>query len=798
MLDKKKLLDRLNKEVLFFDGAMGTQLQASGLQVGGIPEELNINQADLLVKIHEDYLKAGADFITTNTFGCNRLKMKNAKYSVRQMLEAGVRNAKQAQIQCRREKDSYIVLDIGPIGTMLKPLGPLSFDEAYEIIQEQILWVKDDVDAVLLETMTDLYEVKAGILAVKENSNLPVFVTMTFEKNGRTLTGTDTETFVNVVEGLGADMLGVNCSLGPEELAPVLEELLSYAHIPVMAQPNAGLPVLQNGKYVYKLTPEKFCESLKPFVENGLAVVGGCCGTSPDFILQEKSIMPSLVHRRENPYQTKVSSSLKTITFCGQPVVCGERLNPTGKKKMQSALLASRFEELIQEGLLQVDAGADVLDVNVGLPGLDEVQTMKTLLPLLQEVIELPLQIDSSSAAAIETACRYYNGIPVVNSVNGKEEVLKTILPIVKKYGAVVIGLTLEDEIPALAEERVKIAKKIIEAALSQGIRKENLILDCLCLTASSKQKEVQETLKTIEIIREMGYQTTLGVSNISFGLPNRPLINRTFLAMALQSGLTFPIMNPLDVDMMSCLDAFKVLSNEDPNCVSYIEKHGKEGTGKPESPAAKKTVSRENPEKTLSYIIYRGLRKQVKAQTSLELTTKDGLTVVNEQIIPALNQVGEDYEKGKIFLPQLIQSAETAKLAFEVVQDTFSESKEKKGPVLICTVEGDIHDIGKNIVKVVLESFGYEVIDLGKNVKPETVVEAWKQFQPKAIGLSALMTTTVPGMEHTISALHRENCKAPIWVGGAVLTHKIADSIGADYYTEDAMACVRLLNEII
>ena len=815
MLDVKKnkeLLSRLGKDMLFFDGGMGTQLQAAGMQTGGIPEELNIDHPEWLVTIHSNYLKAGADFITLNTFGCNRHKMERSKYQVAEMLHAAVANARQAQKACGREADSYIVLDIGPIGQMLRPLGTLTFDEAYDIIKEQILAVADEVDAVLFETMSDIYEVKAGVLAAKENSDLPVFVTMTFEKSGRTMTGTDTETFVNVCEGLGVDALGVNCSLGPAELGPIIEDILGYAHIPVIFQPNAGLPNFVHGETVYDLSAEDFTKDLLPFAENGLSVCGGCCGTTPAFIEALKKTLPAKVNPRSNPYLTKVSSGNKTVAFEGQVVVCGERLNPTGKKKLQAALREGRFEELVLEGVRQEDAGAHVLDVNVGLPGIDEAETMKTVIPLLQEVIDLPLQIDSSLPEALETACRYYNGRPLINSVNAKPAVMEKVFPIVKKYGGVVIGLTLEEGIPLLASERVELAKRIISEAEKYGIRREDVIIDCLTLTASAQQKEVKETLIAVEEVRKMGNHCVLGVSNVSFGLPNRPLLNRTFLTLAISAGLDLPIMNPLDYGMMSVIDAYNVLFYQDKDSEQYIQKHandvaatgavasaGASAVGTPGSASAGSVAPSAAPGTfDLGYMIRRGMKEEVKRQTKIELEQTDAMTLINQVIIPALDEVGQDYEKGKIFLPQLIQSAETTKLAFEVVQETFSSSSEKKGPVLICTVEGDIHDIGKNIVKVVLESYGFDMIDLGKDVKVEAVVEACKKYQPKAIGLSALMTTTVVNMKRTIEALHENGCQAPIWVGGAVLTQQIADEIGADYYTKDAMESVHLLEKLI
>ncbi len=781
------LRERLGKDLLIFDGAMGTQLQNAGLKAGEIPEVYNIEHPDIIIDIHTRYLQAGADFITTNTFGCNPLKMADSGYCYCDLLKAAVNNAKIARE--RVNPNAYIVLDIGPIGQLLEPLGTLSFDEAYEMISSQILMVKDDVDVVLLETMTDLYEVKAGILAVKENSDLPVFVTMTFEQNKRTLTGTDPLTFVNVVEGLGVDALGVNCSLGPNELKPIIEDILSVANTPVMIQPNAGLPCLHNGETCYHVTSDEYANNMREYMDNGVSIVGGCCGTTPDFIAELKKIAPRFVTKRSVKKYTRVSSLNQTVTFEGQIVVCGERLNPTGKKKLKAALKEGRYDECVVEGIKQQQAGADILDVNVGLPGIDESQTMVKVIKLLQEVINLPLQIDSSSPEVIEKACRYYNGKPLINSVNGKNEVMDAIFPIVKKYGGVVIGLTLEDGIPLLATERLKIAQKIIEKADEYGISKENIIIDCLTLTASAQQKEVQETLKALTLVKQkLGVHTVLGVSNVSFGLPNRPLLNRTFLTLAMQAGLDLPIINPLDQELMGTIDAYNVLYYFDQESTRYISKQSQVQTIQPAVTSAF----------SLEDMIIHGLKDEVQAKTKEVLQVHDAMDVINNMIIPALNKVGKDYEKNLIFLPQLIQSAETTKKAFEVVKSTFHVDSQVKGPVMMCTVEGDIHDIGKNIVKVVLESYGYQVIDLGKDVKVEKVVEAYHQHQPKIIGLSALMTTTVVNMQKTIEALHQAGCDCPIWVGGAVLTQEIADEIGADYYSEDAMASVTLLNQLL
>ena len=808
MMDKSekrnRLREQLNHDFLLFDGGMGTQLQNAGLKAGQIPEELNLDDPELITSIHCRYLRAGADFITTNTFGCNRLKMADAKYGVSEMIRAALDNAVNAQKECGREEDSYIILDVGPIGTMLKPLGTLPFEEACDIIAEQIEAAKDVADAVLFETMTDVYEVKAAVLTALEHADLPVFTTMTFDKTGRTLTGTNVETFVNIVENLGVDMLGVNCSLGPKELAPIIEDLLTYSHVPVMAQPNAGLPNFRHGETVYELTPDVFVSELRPYMENGLAVCGGCCGTTPDFIKELDKYRPAGVKPRSNPYVTKVSSSTRTVVFDGHVIVCGERLNPTGKKKMQAALKENHLDEVIAEAIRQEDVGAEVLDVNVGLPGIDEAQMMEKLIPMLQEVVNLPLQIDSSNAEALERACRIYNGRPLINSVNAKPAVLSAVLPIVKKYGGVVIGLTLEEEIPLLAEERVDLAKRIIDRAGQEGIRPEDVIIDCLTLTASAQQKEVAETLKAVRCVRSMGHHTVLGVSNVSFGLPYRALLNRTFLTMAIDAGLDLPIMNPLDTQMMGCVDAANLLLNHDIDSTCYISKYANASDGAQSmtttvnSGASDPGAQASGSSFDLAYLIRKGMKNEAEQQTKKELESTDAMTLINETIIPALNQVGADYESGKIFLPQLIQAAETTKIAFGVVQETFTASEEKKGPIIICTVEGDIHDIGKNIVKVVLESYGYDMIDLGKDVKAEDVAKAAEQYQPKAIGLSALMTTTVVNMQKTIDVLHAAGITCPIWVGGAVLTQAIADEIGADYYAADAMDSVHLMDRIL
>ncbi|MBO4701884.1 MAG: homocysteine S-methyltransferase family protein [Lachnospiraceae bacterium] len=795
------LKDLLGKKTLFFDGGMGTQLQANGLSVGAIPEELNIDKPELIVMIHENYLKAGADFITTNTFGANAHKMSRAKYPNTEMIKAAVKNADTARKNLGREKDSYIALDIGPIGELLAPIGTLSFDDAYELFKEQIVCVKDDIDLVIFETFGDLYELKAGVLAAKENCDKPVFVSVSFDKSGRTLTGTNPETYINVMEGLKVDAIGVNCSLGPKELEPVILTLLEKSHLPVLIQPNAGLPTLRDGKTVFELTPESFIEALSNVMNEGIAVIGGCCGTTPDFIRLEKENFPVEVKQREVPLRTAVSSSTMTVYLDEDVKVCGERLNPTGKKKLQAALREENYDMLISEAIAQEDAGAKVLDVNVGLPGIDEAAVMRKVIPMLQEVVSIPLQIDSSNPAAIEAACRIYNGKPLINSVNGKDAVMEAVFPVAKKYGGAIIGLALSEEVPKLCEERVAIAKKIIAKAKEYGIPEKDLLIDCLTLTVSAQQAEAAETLKALKVVSDMGLSSTLGVSNISFGLPNRPLINRTFLTLAMHSGLKMPIINPLDRSLMDCIDAFNVIMNVDAGCENYIKNQENVVV---QTVTVQKTAAGDangataaGGKKDVGFCIIKGLKDEITAVTVEELEKTDPMVLINDTIIPALNKVGRDYDSGKIFLPQLIQAAETAKVAFAEVQKHFTVSSEKKGPVILCTVEGDIHDIGKNIVKVVCESYGYEIIDLGKDIPVDSVVDAYKEYKPKAIGLSALMTTTVENMKRTIAALRANDCDVPIMVGGAVLTEEIAKEIDADYYTEDAMSLVNLFKEL-
>ncbi len=797
------LLERLGKELLFFDGGMGTEIQKTGYKTGHVPEEINIEAGEIIIDIHERYLKAGADFITTNTFGCNPYKIKGSKYSLKELLDAALKNACIARERSGRS-GVYIALDLGPIGQLIEPLGPLTFNNVYDAYSEVINLAKDKVDLILLETMTSLYELKAGILAAKENCDLPIFTSMTFDESGRTLTGSNAEIYAAFAEGMGVSAIGVNCSTGPDKLAPVVEPLLKTTALPLFMQPNAGLPKLKGLETVFDLTPELFLEGVKPIMEKGVAIIGGCCGTSPAFIKLLKEELPSSITPRRVEPRTIVTSCTEAVTIDRNVTVCGERLNPTGKKKLREAIQAGNFDVLVSEALAQEEAGAKVLDVNLGVPGVDEAACMLKVIPMLQAATTLPLQIDSSVPEALEAACRIYNGKPLINSVNGKEESLTAILPIVKKYGGVLIGLTLEHDIPAKAEERVAIADKIISRAASYGIEPKNLVIDCLTLTASAQQAEVYETLKAVKIMTERGFNTALGVSNVSFGLPNRPLLNKTFFTMALQAGLSLPIINPLDADMMGAVDAYRVLLNLDINSEKYIEKHVNDVVAAPGAKAQTQTASGTatgpgtSPEDGIKYYILKGLSAETVESTRKALENTAPLDLINDTIIPALSEVGSAYEKGKLFLPQLMQASEAAKAAFAEVQKHFTVSSEKKGPVIIATVEGDVHDIGKNIVKVVLESYGYDVRDLGKDVKIENLIVAAKEIQPKAIGLSALMTTTVLSMKKSIIALHEAGINVPIFVGGAVLTEQIAKDIGADYYTVDAMADVRLLEKII
>ncbi|MCR4943011.1 MAG: homocysteine S-methyltransferase family protein [Clostridium sp.] len=791
------LRDFIKNNILVFDGAMGTMLQEKGLKLGENPELLNIKDKKVLREVYEEYIINGAMVLTTNTFGANELKLHGTGFSVEEIIDSAVKLAKEAATKA----DAYVALDVGPIGQLLEPMGTLKFEEAYEIFKRQIVQgVKSGADLIIIETMTDLYEAKAALLAAKENSDLPVFVSMSFEANGRTFTGCTPESMAVVLSSLGADAVGVNCSLGPEELYPMIEKITKACDIPVLAQPNAGLPEVVDGMAVYNVSAEDFSKVMETYLDLGVSIIGGCCGTTPEFTrkLRELADTRSIVKRHNEKYSCVCTPS--NMVKIDEVKVVGERINPTGKKIFQQALRDNNIEYILKQAIDQVEAGADILDVNVGLPDINETETMLKVVKEIQSILNVPLQLDSSDANTLEAALRIYNGKPSVNSVNGEDEKLDTILPLIKKYGASVIGLTLDEKgIPPTAEERFAIAEKIVNRALEYGIKKEDVFIDCLVLTASAQQKEVQETLKAVRMVHEkLGVKTLLGVSNISFGLPCRQLINETFLASALANGLDLPIMNPNSQGMMDVVNSYKVLANMDKGAEKYISLYGNAQVERGTLTSAKKE---ENAvEKDLKYIVIKGLREEAAAETKRLLSEKTELEIVNGLLIPALDIVGEKYEKGELFLPQLIQAAETVKEAFEVLKVNLAQNNANsisKGKIIMATVKGDIHDIGKNIVKVILENYGYEVIDLGKDVPVETVVKEAIENDIKLVGLSALMTTTLKSMEETIKALHDNNYKGKIFVGGAVLTPEYAMKIGADYYSKDAKESVEVAKEV-
>lgn len=775
----------LNKEFLIFDGAMGTMLQAAGLPAGGLPEVYNIEHPEIIRGIHQKYITAGCQVITANTFQANALKLKDCPYTPAELITAGVTLAKESGA-------AYVALDIGPLGQLMKPMGTLTFDKAYELFTEQILaGVNADADIILFETMSDLLEVKAGVLAAKEHCDLPIFVTMTYQADGRTFVGVDPQSAAITLSGLGVDALGVNCSLGPKELSPIIDILLENSRVPVMAQPNAGLPQMEDGKTVYRVTPEEYGTFMAELAKKGVSVLGGCCGTNPDFIAEMVKNLQGISKTPLAPKRlTAISSACRTTVFDDGITVIGERINPTGKKLLKEKLREQDFGYLAGEAISQENAGADALDVNCGLPDIDEAETLKKAVEEVQAVTNLPLQIDSSDPAAIEKAVRIYNGKPLINSVNGKQESLNAILPIAKKYGAAVIGLTLDESgIPETAKERLAIAEKIVKEAQKYGIPKEDIIIDCLVLTASAQQSLVMETLKAVNLVKtRLGLHTVLGVSNVSFGLPSRPTLNSNFLSAGFGAGLSGAIINPLSEPMMDAVRSFRVLNNQDKDAADYINHF---------SNASVTTPPSVQTEKTLKEYIMEGRQTDTAQKTQELLQTKDALSIIDEEFIPALDTVGERYEKGELFLPQLIQAAEAVRCGFEILKTSVPQGSMDKGTVLLATVVGDIHDIGKNIAKMLLENYGYRVIDLGKDVPIETVVKTALDHQVRLIGLSALMTTTVTAMKDTITALREARCTAKIMVGGAVLNEEYVKFVGADHFAKDARADVLIANEI-
>lgn len=786
------IMEFIKDNILVFDGAMGTMLQQKGLKIGENPEVFGFENPDKLMEIHKAYLEAGSNVVTTNTFGANELKLDKLGFSVEQIVDNAISVARDAIEKVDKSKPRYIALDLGPIGEMLEPMGTLSFDRVYDIFKRQVIQgEKSGADLIIIETMMDLYEAKAAVLAAKENSSLPVFCTMTFDENGRSFTGCMPESMVATIEGLGVDAIGVNCSLGPKQLLPIVEKIASIAKTPVIVQANAGLPNMVDGQAMYDVDAKEFFEGVKNFVKVGATIIGGCCGTDPSFIKEISENIGTLKKADIVKKDMCVVCSPSKIVEIKAPTVIGERLNPTGRELLKQSLKSENLEYIINLALEQIDGGAEILNVNVGLPGIDEKRMMSKVLKEIQGIIDTPLQVDSSNVEALEQGLRYYNGRTIVNSVNGKEESVESILPIVKKYGACVVGLTLDENgIPETAQGRFEIAKKIVDRATSYGISKSDIFIDCLSLTVSAQQDEAMATLECIKMVKEqLGVKTILGVSNISFGLPNRNALNNTFLTLALGYGLDLPIINPNDDSMMEAINAFKVIKSIDKGCRGYIEKY---------SGNKKEKIKKVDGEINLSLeqIVSRGLKDEVAQETLKLLEIYDENYILDKILIPALDEVGKRYDSGDVFLPQLIQSAETVKVSLNTIKEYLSSTTNNevsKGKIIVATVKGDIHDIGKNIVKIMLENYGYEVVDLGKDVPIEEVVHQAKQQGIKLIGLSALMTTTVASMEETIYAIRNEGIDAKVFVGGAVLTEEYAKNIGADYYSKDAKSAVEI-----
>ena len=792
----------LKENLIVLDGGMGTLLQAQGLQAGELPERWNVSKADVIQDIHKAYFDAGSNVVSTNTFGANTLKY--SPQELEEIVKCAVANAKLAKEQSVGTQPKWVALDIGPTGKMLAPYGDLDFEQAVSIFAQTVrLGVKYGVDLILIETMSDSYETKAAVLAAKENSDLPIFVSNAYGEDGILMTGANPQSMIALLEGLGVDAIGVNCSFGPKKLAPVVEQYLQYSSLPVLVKPNAGLPKVVCGETVYDVDAIEFSADVSELVGKGVRICGGCCGTTPKHIdaLVKKlqGVTPKRIEEKDFSF---VSSYTHAVAFGNQPVLIGERINPTGKKRFQEALKANDDEYALKEGVLQQEKGVHVLDVNVGLPGIDEVETLTSIVTKLQAIINLPLQIDTSNVVAMEGALRRYNGKAMVNSVNGKQESMDAIFPLVKKYGGVVVCLTLDENgIPQDAEGRVRIAEKILHRAGEYGIAKKDLIFDPLALTISADKNSAVETLKAIKLIKEkLKCNTSLGVSNVSFGLPQRDMINGAFFAMALSQGLSAGIINPYSDEIMKTYYAFCALNGMDENCQAYVNFANQ---FKPQTmlagTAASAPLTCEQGKTELQTAIIKGLKERAVSATKSLLEQQLPLDIVNNEIIPALDVVGKGFEEKTVYLPQLLMSAEASKAAFEIIKQSVSEDKgAKKCDFVIATVKGDIHDIGKNIVKLLLENYGYVVHDLGKDVPPQTIVEKVVQIKAPLVGLSALMTTTVPAMEETIRLLREKAPWCKVVVGGAVLNQEYADKIGADKYAKDAMEAVRYAEEIM
>lgn len=786
-MDFKKLLSE--KEFVLLDGAMGTLIQKSGAEYKSVPETLNITHPELIESFHRAYVEAGTDIVYANTFGANAYKLKESGYSVEEIIGSAVKIAKKA---CEGT-DAYVALDIGPIGQLLEPAGAMTFDEAYEYFKQEILAGKG-ADVIVFETMTDLYELKAAVLAAKENCDKPIIATMTFERNGRTFTGVLPSAAAVTLTGLGVDAIGVNCSLGPDELEPVISEMSKYTDLPLVIKANAGLPDPNSNEY--DILPDKFAKCVCDLLKYGVKIIGGCCGTTPEYI---ETIKKSIADKKYTPRQKSVDTTVcssSTVVEINCPRIIGERINPTGKKLFKQALVDNNIDYILTQALSQVDGGAEILDVNVGHPEIDEKKMMVSVLKAIQSVCDAPLQIDSTKPEVLEAGLRYYNGKPIVNSVNGEEKSLESVLPLVKKYGASVVGLTLDENgIPKTADGRFEIAKRIVQRAEALGIDRGDVYIDCLTLTVSAEQDACRETLRALHRVKtELGCKTCLGVSNISFGLPNRELVTRTFLTMALEEGLDLPIINPNVDSITGAVMAYRVLAGIDKNSSAFIEKYNDVKSEAPKMSGGKDV--------DIFTAVYSGLKTEGAEAVKKLLKTVDAMEIVNTMLIPALDKVGDDFEKNKIFLPQLIQSANAAQECFEVIKEHISKtsgSPVSKGKIILATVKGDIHDIGKNIVKVLLDNYGYTVVDLGRDVDPQLIVDTAVEQNIKMIGLSALMTTTLKSMEDTIKLIRERKelqnpdgtSKCVVFVGGAVLTKDYAMKIGADYYCKDAKESV-------
>ena len=781
-----KLTERLGKEWVFFDGGMGTILQAHGLKAGELPETWNLSHPDEIIALNRSYFEAGCDVVNTNTFGANALKYPD---NLREIVEAAVSHAKTARSLAGRE-EAFVALDIGPPGKLLQPMGDLPFERAVELFSETIrIGAAAGADLVLIETMSDSYEAKAAVLAAKESCDLPVVVTTIFDEKGKLLTGGTVDSVVAMLEGLRVDALGVNCGLGPVQMKPIIKRLTEVSSLPIVVNPNAGLPRSENGMTVFDIDAEEFATLMGEIAGMGVHALGGCCGTTPAHISKMIEVCRKKPFAAPVPkHRTVVSSFSQTVEIGPKPVIIGERINPTGKSRFKAALRENNIEYILGEGMAQEDSGAHILDVNVGLPEIDEPAMMERVVTRLQSVIALPLQIDTVDITAMEAAMRIYNGKPMVNSVNGKQENMDAVFPLIKRYGGVVIGLTIdEDGIPATADGRVRVAGKIIEEAKKYGIDKKDIVIDVLAMTISSEPEGAKVTLEALKKVRETyGVCTVLGVSNISFGLPYRPAVNSNFYTMAMQNGLSAGIINPSSEDMMCSYYSFCALMNYDKNCEDYIRVYGSQKAGTP-APAAK-------AELTLKEAIEKGLKEEAHHATGELLKEQAPLEIINEHLIPALDMVGKGFEKGTVFLPQLLMSADAAKIAFAVIKDVLAQEGgevQAKNKVILATVKGDIHDIGKNIVKVLLENYSFDVIDLGKDVPPEVIVDTAVEQDIRLVGLSALMTTTVVSMEETIKLLRERKPECKVMVGGAVLNQDYADMIGADFYGKDAMQSV-------